>query len=110
MEDTKDEAHDVVQTELVADGIFRFTPVDSITFADKIFVLTGFGAEDEDRITDIIVKNGGIIKSSVVLKTNYLIVNSEYDHETAKYLKALELLEQGKNIAIISEQQFKTFS
>ncbi len=109
-EEDAPEKTDVVQSTLVADGIFRFTPIESITFQDKIFVLTGFSATDEGKITNTIVSKGGIVKSSVVLKTDYLIVNSAYDHETSKYLKALELLEKGKNIAIISDQQFQTFS
>lgn len=35
-----------------------------------------------------------------------LVENEEYDHETFKYRKALELKEKGKEIRIVSSKQF----
>lgn len=83
-----------------------FNDIDSIVFADKIFVLTGFGASEEATITNAIVLRGGVVKSSVVVKTDYVIVMEDYDHKTIKYLKAKEMQDKGKNIAVISSKQF----
>ena len=89
-----------------ASAVFTTDSVESLEFQDKIFVLTGFGAEEEQKITDIITGKGGEVKSSVVLKTNYLLVNEDYDHATSKYSKALELREKGKQILIIGSKRF----
>ena len=85
--------------------VFTTDSVESLAFQDKIFVLTGFGAEEEQKITDIITGKGGEVKSSVVLKTDYLVVNEDYDHATSKYKKALELREKGKEILILSSKR-----
>ena len=66
-------------------GVFTTDTVDTLNFEGNIFVLTGFGADEEHRLTGLITGKGGEIKTSVVLKTNYLIVNEEYDHVTTKY-------------------------
>jgi hypothetical protein len=89
-----------------ASAVFTTDSVESLEFQDKIFVLTGFGAEEEQKITDIITGKGGEVKSSVVLKTNYLLVNEDYDHATSKYSKALELREKGKQILIVGSKRF----
>ena len=90
-------------------GIWDFSDVASIDFEGKIFVLTGFGVQEEERITQEIQKRGGIVKSSLVVKTDYLVVMEDYDHATTKYQKAKDLQEQGKNIAIISSKMFYAF-
>ncbi|MBR5187075.1 MAG: leucine-rich repeat protein, partial [Clostridia bacterium] len=87
-------------------GLWEFSSVDSITFQDKIFVLSGFGADEEAKITEKIQSLGGIVKSSTVVKTDYLIVMEEYNRVTTKYQKAKELQAQGKNLAIISSATF----
>ena len=89
-----------------SNSLFSFTPVSSIDFDGKIFVLTGFDENDESRLTHIIIENGGELKSSVVLKTDYLIVNENYDHQTVKYKKAVELNGKGKDIKILSFAMF----
>ena len=68
---------------------------------DKIVVHTGFSKADEDRITKITTAAGGTVKSSVVLKTDILVYNPGYDHETTKLKRAKELNECGKNIKIV---------
>ena len=69
---------------------------------DRIFVNSGL-TEDEKREFEKIVKaNGGTVKSSTVLKTDYLIYNEDYDHETTKLKKAKELISSGKNIVLMT--------
>lgn len=75
----------------------------------KSFVLTGFGAKDEKKITDEIVSRGGVIKSSVSTKTDFVIFLSEYGQETSKLSKAKELNATGKNITILNEKQLTEF-
>ena len=90
-------------------GLWEFSSVDAIVFQDKIFVLSGFGADEEAKITEKIQSLGGIVKSSTVVKTDYLIVMEEYSRVTTKYQKAKELQKQGKNLAIISSSAFYAF-
>ena len=87
-------------------GLWEFSSVDSITFQDKIFVLSGFGADEEAKIIEKIQSLGGVVKNSTVVKTDYLIVMEEYNRVTTKYQKAKELQAQGKNLAIISSATF----
>ena len=93
-------------TERTLSSVFQTMEVNELEFADKIFVLTGIGADDEDKITQAITDRGGSVKSSVVLDTDYLIVNEAYERETTKYTRALELNEKGKQIVILGMQRF----
>ena len=72
----------------------------------KFFVLTGFTEQQKAEMTAIIEKAGGIVKSSVVSGTRYLIYNPEYGRTTTKYLKAKEMQENGMEITILTEEEF----
>ena len=73
---------------------------------NKIFVHTGLSDEDEVKFEKIVTKAGGIIKSSTVLNTDYLVYNENYSHETVKLKRAKELNSQGKNIVIITYKEW----
>lgn len=73
---------------------------------DQVFVLTGFSDAVEDKYKTVIEQSGGIVKNSTVLKTNYLVYNPNYDHETTKLKRAKELIVQGKDIALLTEDEF----
>ena len=75
----------------------------------KNFVLTGFGAKDEKAIIDDIVSQGGVVKSSVSSKTDFVIFFSKYGQETSKLSKARELNAGGKSIIILNEKQLSEF-
>ena len=77
----------------------------STEFKDKIFVLTGFYAAEEDFVR-LIEELGGIVKNSTVLKTDYLLYNGKDGIGTKKYSRAVELNQQGKNIAILTGDEF----
>ena len=68
----------------------------------KTFVHTGMSAEDEEAFEQLVQANGGIVKSSTVLATDYLVYNANYDHETTKLRRARELRDQGKDIQILT--------
>jgi len=72
----------------------------------KIFVHTGLAKKEERSFEELITANGGIVKSSTVLKTDYLIYNDEYDHETTKLKRAKELIEEGKSITLMTYNDF----
>ena len=74
--------------------------------AEKIFVHTGLSKKEEKAFEDLIIANGGICKSSVVLKTDYVVFNEEYDHETIKLLKTKGLIQRGKDITLMSYSDF----
>ena len=77
-----------------------------IEFKDKIFVLTGFDENQREKISEEIISRGGIIKSSTVLKTDYLILDEKYGRDTVKHRRAIELNSKGKSIRIIPGKLF----
>ncbi len=76
----------------------------------KNFVLTGLGMnfeKDDSYVSELITKSGGVIRSSTVLDTDYLIYDTEHGVETTKYKRAIELNQKkGKNIQFLTVQQF----
>ena len=76
-------------------------------FKEKIFVLTGFDSFTEPPVRKIIEENGGIVKSSTVLATDYLIYYNHNSIGSKKYERAIELNKtKGKNIKIFSLRDF----
>ena len=91
------------------ESVFKFSELESLDFKDKSFVLTGFGEDEEKKITELIENKGGSVKSGVSGKTDYLIVMENYGHITTKYKKAIDLNEAGKSIGIIGSERFYEF-
>ena len=93
-------------------SLFDFTrgnpaqPQGESWMAGKIFVLTGFTDSEEKKMTKKIVSCGGIVKSSTVLNTDYVIRNPAYDHETTKLRRAKELISSGSHITILTGEEF----
>ena len=78
-----------------------------IEFEGKAFVYTGFDSREEREIERIVTSRGGIIKSSVSKKVDYLIVNGGDGYGTRKYNYAIELKESGKkDITIVNGEEF----
>lgn len=78
-----------------------------IDFDGKYFVLTGFSVDEEKKVSNIITERGGIIKSSTVLYTDYLIRKG--NESTNKYKRALELNQRPgrtNKIVIMSAAEF----
>ena len=71
----------------------------------------GDGA-DRESIEKRIIEKGGICGKGVTTKTDYLIVGGsgsdawKFGNYGGKVQKAMELKEKGKNIEIISEDEF----
>jgi len=85
----------------------------SINFQDKIFCLTGtFNSGPKDSIEKQIIEKGGTCGKGVTSSTNYLIVGGfgsdawKFGNYGGKVQKAMELKEKGKDIVIISEDDF----
>ena len=86
----------------------RISDIDSLEgeFKEKIFVLTGFSGDEQEKLTELITSKGGEVKSSTVVDTDYLIVMEDYEHETSKYKRALELKEKGKELFVVGAKRF----
>ena len=70
----------------------------AIEFMGKNFVYTGLVPEDEEKIKRIILTRGGIIKTAVSGKTDYVIA-AQWD--TSKCKTAEKLRDKGASIEII---------
>ena len=77
-------------------GLFQLDDVDCLEITGNIFVLTGLSSSDQERAIELIAVNGGVVESSVVLETAYLVVNESYDHQTIKYQEAKKLNKKAK--------------
>ena len=85
----------------------------NLTFVDKIICLTGdFNFGSREKVEYLVKQAGGLCKSAVSGKTNYVIVGGlgSADWSCGSYgskiKKAIELREKGKNIQIIKEDNF----
>ena len=74
---------------------------------DKVFVHTGLSLQEESEFDSFIFENGGTVRKSTVLNTDYLVYNADYDHETVKLRKARELKEKGSGIEILTTEEWK---
>ena len=86
-------------------SLMEIEPVNVAWIKGSIFVFTGLDSEEEIAVK-LIVENGGEVKSSVVLKTNYVVYNPNYGWETVKLKKAKELIEKGKPIQLLTTSEF----
>lgn len=61
---------------------------------------------EKEFFTKIMAQNGGFVRKDVSGKTNYLIYNPECGYETSNLRYAKELNEEGKNIKIVTVEEF----
>ena len=87
-------------------SLMEIEPVNFAWIKGSVFVFTGLNVDEETIATDLICKKGGEVKSSVVLKTNYVVYNPNYGWETVKLKKAKELIEKGKPIQLLTTSEF----
>ena len=78
-----------------------------IQFEGKRFVTTGLSAGDERWVKEQVESKGGEYKPKFVVSLDYLIINPEYDHETVKLTRTKEQIEKGKDVKIITYDDFK---
>lgn len=77
------------------------------------FCITGdVGDIDRDEVERMILEHGGEFKTSVSKKTSFLVVGTYADYPpdylSSKHRKALDLIEQGISIQILSADDFLT--
>ena len=78
--------------------------VEKIEFDGKIFVHTYC----YDSLDSFIANRGGIVKSSVVVNTDYIIIGDHIKDKTTKIEKAIELNKnKGKNIKALTLSEFE---
>ena len=81
--------------------------IEKIDFEDNIFVTTELGSYDNKTVKEYIESRGGVVKPSITKTTNYLIYEDGKE-ESAKYKKALDLVQnKGIEITIISRKSFE---
>ncbi|MGQ7868701.1 exonuclease domain-containing protein [Sunxiuqinia sp. sy24] len=90
-----------------------FDNPESIEFNDRLFCLSGtFVNGNKAEIECLITEAGGLTKSSLVKKTNYLVVGSlgdpswSYGSYGRKIEKAIEMQKKGVDILIVNEPDF----
>lgn len=90
------------------EGMHTINNIDpqNVIFEGRIFVLTGLNESEEAKAAQLIAEKGGIVKSSTVLATNYLIINPAYGYKTKKYIRAMELIQKGYQIFILPIDDF----
>lgn len=98
----------IADLEATVDHIDKCNPV-----YDKVFVFTGeLEMLSREEAMQSVLNLGGIVKSGVSKKINYLVVGSQdptlvgEDGMSSKQRKAYELIQQGLDIQIIDEQGF----
>ena len=86
--------------------------LEQLDFKGKTFVLTGQfqnSPEDREEIKILIENKGGICRTGISGKTNYLVLGDFGDIGESKVEKALEQKEKGKDIKIITESTLFKF-
>lgn len=83
-----------------------FDKLTEIEFVGKNFVFTGLNEKQKSEATKIVLRMQGVIRSSVVLQTDYLVVDVENGTNTTKYSRAQELLQRGYGLKIITWDDF----
>lgn len=85
-------------------------PVENAPLLDKHFVFTGEFDYGKQKLMQAVIDQGGIIKSSTVKTTSYLIVGQQDPRIvrsgiSTKHRKALELIESGSSLKILNEKE-----
>jgi DNA ligase (NAD+) len=85
---------------LKIETIKKETKIESNILKNKSFLLTGFKKDEKEKIHSIIIKNGGIIKTSISKNLDYLLLGDKPGGSKMK--KAKEL-----NITLLTLNDFK---
>ena len=109
-EDDFEDNEDEEKCELVYAGS---QPDPQNRFFEKNVVFTMFSKKDEEKYSEFIYQIGGVVKSGISKKVNFLIIADKhwedlYDPQkaTGKMKMAMKYREQGISIEIISEADF----
>lgn len=73
------------------------------------FCISGFDSTNEDAVKQLIDKIGGVLRSSAVKDLDYLIYHPQFGIGTKKYEKAKELKLNGRDVKILSINEFIAF-
>lgn len=100
----------IYRTSMVTKIPDNYVPIDC---EGKIIVVTGeFSFASREKVEEMIKLAGGIVKSSVSGKTNYVVIGSlgskswSYGNYGSKIQRATELIKEGKDISIVNEEEF----
>ncbi len=79
---------------------------EKVIFEGKKFVTTGLQDSDFRWVEKEVESRGGELKGNFVVSLNYLIYDPDYG-KTSKLVKAMEQIDKGKDIKIITIDDFK---
>ena len=75
-------------------------------FKGKNFCISGFDSNEEELLKKVIEELGGVLRSSAVKDLDYLIYDPKFGMRTKKHKKAKELKLNGRDIQILSTNEF----
>ena len=73
----------------------------------KVFISTGLTPDEEAFVKDAVNRSGGEFKPHFVKSVDYLVYNPDYERETTKLRDARALKKEGKDVKIITFDEFK---
>ena len=72
-----------------------------------VFVTTGLSLKDEAWVKEQVEAKGGAFKGGFVKSITCLVINPDYERETTKLTKTKALITEGKDVKIITFDEFK---
>lgn len=98
---------DGIESSVSETDTIKLSNTTTIELEGKKVVTTGLTAADERWVQEQVESRGGEYKPKFVVSLDYLIYNPDYDHETVKYTRAKEQIEKGKDVKILTLNEFK---
>ncbi len=77
-----------------------------LVFRGKTFITTGLDEGEEEAVKNSVLDRGGVFKPHFVKTIDCLVYNPNYDRETSKYKQAIALKNGGRDITIITYEDF----
>ena len=78
-----------------------------LVFKGKTFITTGLSEGEEEAVKNFVIERGGVFKPHFVKTIDYLVYNPNYERETSKYKQAVALKNSGRDITIITYEDFQ---
>ena len=81
--------------------------VSEFSINNGVFVTTGLSLKDEAWVKEQVEAKGGVFKGGFVKSITCLIINPDYERETTKLTKTKALITEGKDVKIITLEEFR---
>ena len=81
--------------------------VSELSINGGVFVTTGLSLKDEAWVKEQVEAKGGAFKGGFVKSITCLVINPDYERETTKLTKTKALIAEGKDVRIVTFEEFK---